>query len=84
MPKAALKKVSRILVLVALTAAATTVRRVEASHCNLGDPWFFCDCARAEAQQCWADYVACGGLFVEGCWETYSQCRLDSGVDQCQ
>ncbi len=84
MSKPVWKKALRILLLLALATAATTTRPAEASHCDLGDPWFFCQCARAEAQQCWSDYVACGGFMVPGCWETYSECRLESGVDQCE
>lgn len=44
----------------------------------------FCGGARAAASNCLLDYQNCGGLFGEGCWETYSQCRLSSGIDQCQ
>ena len=83
MPAPALKRSLKIFAVLALVAAATPSQKVRAANCP-GDPYFFCDCARAAAQQCWSDYVACGGLEVEGCWETYSQCRLDSGVDQCQ
>ena len=78
-----LKRSLRIFAALALVLAATPARKVGAANCP-GDPWFFCDCARAAAQQCWFDYVNCGGLEVEGCWETYSQCRLDSGIDQCE
>lgn len=79
----ALKRSLKVLAVLVLTAIAAPIPKADAANCP-GDPWFFCDCARAAAQQCWWDYEACGGLFVEGCWETYSQCRLDSGIDQCQ
>jgi hypothetical protein len=78
-----LNKGLRILAVLALAAVAMPSQKAGAQNCT-GDPWFFCDCARAAAQQCVWEYEACGGLWVEGCWETYSQCRLDSGIDQCQ
>jgi hypothetical protein len=79
----ALKRGLKILAVLAVTLAATPSQKAGAANCP-GDPYFFCDCARAAAQQCWWDYQACGGIWVEGCWETYSQCRLDSGIDQCE
>lgn len=82
MMASALKKGLKILAVLAFAAAATPSQ--EAGAVTGPDPWFFCDCARAAAQQCWWEYEACGGLFVEGCWETYSQCRLESGIDQCE
>jgi hypothetical protein len=84
MPTPALNKSLKILAVLIMTVAAASPRKASASDCSAGDPWFFCQCARAEAQQCWADYQACGGFFVQGCSDTYSQCRLDSGVDQCE
>ena len=83
MSSSTLNRSLKILAVLALTMVATPSQKADAANCP-GDPWFFCDCARAAAQQCWWDYEACGGLFVEGCYETYSQCRLDSGIDQCQ
>ena len=84
MSATALKRTLKILAVLAITAGATPPQEVSASHCSSGDPFFYCDCARAEAQQCWWTYQACGGFMVEGCAETYFQCRFDSGVDQCQ
>lgn len=78
-----LKRGIQILTVLALAAAATPTQKAGAANCP-GDPFFFCDCARAAAQQCWWDYVACGGFQVEGCAETYFQCRADSGIDQCE
>ncbi|HEX7956280.1 MAG TPA: hypothetical protein VF508_05010 [Pyrinomonadaceae bacterium] len=43
-----------------------------------------CTGARAASYQCGVDYQNCGGIFVEGCWETYSACQLASGIDKCQ
>lgn len=79
----AVKRSLKILAVLAFVAAATPTQKAGAGTCV--EDYFFCDCARAAAQQCWSDYVACGGLEVEGCWETYYyQCRPDSGIDQCQ
>lgn len=79
----ALKPSLKILAVLVLLAAATSTQKARAANCP-GDPAFFCDCARAAAQQCWSDYQACGGFFADGCWDTYSQCELDSGIDECQ
>ena len=79
----ALKRTLKILAIVGLASAAGFSQKATAANCP-GDPFFFCDCARAAAQQCWWDYQFCGGFQVEGCWETYSQCRADSGIDQCE
>lgn len=76
-------KALRILVLLAVAAFATPVQKAGAETCT-EDPWFFCTCARMAAQQCWQDYEACGGFFVEGCSAAYSQCRHESGIDQCE
>jgi len=83
MSGSALKKSLKIFAVLVLVVAATPTQKVRAANCP-GDPYFFCDCARAAAQQCWSDYLTRGGLSVPGCWETYSDCRLDSGIDQCQ
>jgi hypothetical protein len=78
------KKGLGLLALLALTAAATPTRSASASNCSAGDPWFFCQCARYEAQICTQEYQACGGLFVPGCYATYMDCRAESGIDQCE
>lgn len=83
MSKPALKKSLKILAVLVLALAALPTQDAGAVNCP-GDPFFFCDCARAAAQQCWWDFQACGGIWVEGCWETYSACVLESGIDQCQ
>jgi hypothetical protein len=83
MPAFALKRSLKVLAVLAVAVTAASTQKAGAANCP-GDPWFFCDCARAAAQQCWLDYQNCGGFFVEGCWETYSQCRTDSGIDQCE
>jgi hypothetical protein len=83
MSKIALKRSLKLVAVLVLAVTATSTRKAGAANCP-GDPAFFCDCARAAAQQCWWDYQACGGLEVDGCWDTYSQCRLDSGIDQCE
>lgn len=79
-----LKSALKVAVILLMAMVASPNQQASASHCDQGDPWFFCACARHEAQQCWFDYQACGGFFVEGCWETYSQCRFDSGVHLCE
>lgn len=78
-----LKKALKIVAVLAVAAIATPSQKVSAETCT-EDPWFFCACARAAAQQCWRDYEACGELPGEGCWATYSQCRYESGIDQCE
>jgi hypothetical protein len=44
----------------------------------------FCVGAKWKFDQCWGEYQACGGFFVDGCWDTYYSCWQDSGIDQCQ
>ena len=78
-----LRKSLKVLAVLALTTAAMPAPQADAANCP-GDPYFFCDCARAAAYQCWVDYELCGGFMVPGCWTTYSECRLESGIDQCQ
>jgi hypothetical protein len=78
-----LKRSVKIFAVLAFLVAATPTQKARAGTCS-GNPFFFCECARAAVQQCWSDYEACGGFFVDGCWDTYSQCELDSGIDQCQ
>ncbi|HEY2292536.1 MAG TPA: hypothetical protein VGM86_17695 [Thermoanaerobaculia bacterium] len=83
MSKIALKRSLKLVAVLVLTLTATSTRKAGAANCA-GDPAFFCDCARAAAQLCWSQYQACGGFMVDGCWDTYSQCELDSGIDSCQ
>lgn len=83
MSKSALKKSLKLAAVLVLTLTATSTRKAGAANCP-GDPAFFCDCARAAAQQCWFQYQECGGFMVDGCWDTYSQCEADSGIDSCQ
>jgi hypothetical protein len=84
MLKNTMKNSLRLLAVLILAWSSAPAQKVSASDCSLGDPYFFCACARYEAQQCASEYQACGGFFVEGCWEAYSQCRQDSGIDQCE
>ena len=84
MPTSAFTKSLKISSVLILATVAPATQKANANDCSAGDPWFFCSCARLTAQQCALDYQACGGFFVEGCWETYFQCRQDSGIDQCE
>ncbi len=78
-----LKSRLKVLAVLALAAFAAPAREASANNCP-GDPWFFCDCARATMQQCNWEYQLCEESSGENCWETYYQCRLASGIDQCE
>jgi hypothetical protein len=80
----ALKRSLKILAVTLVATAAMSGRQARAVYCP-GDPFFFCDCARMVMQNCNAEYQACDASGEnEGCTETYFQCRLDSGIDQCE